>query len=486
MSHLVPFGSSAFRITLDDAWIDDVGGRIALSIALSEIAGIDDVLVTETAALIVCGTAPDDLSRAALEAATARALDLSRQRPLGPTSSRTIDVIYDGDDLDALARALSIPREEIVARHTASELVVSFLGFAPGFAYLRGLDPILSRAPRHPTPRARVPAGSVAIAAGRSAIYPAASPGGWQLLGHAVDFDPLATPLRAGERVLFRSAHEGERSRASEAAAQHPGEAIVVESVRGPSLLVDGTGLRRLADGAPPGGPLVRSSARAALDAVGGDPTDVILERCGAITIRSHATRALDLADERGRTLRLVPGQSLSFDAPRDTRVGHLAIEGGFLGAPIFGARGTMLSIARGGHEGRPLRRGDRLGLAGATPTAQHRVAPSAVDGSLRARRGPDRCDGPTITVSCTLAHASDRTGTRLVPRAPHRLETLPARTAPMIAGAIQAPPSGELIVLGPEHPVTGGYPVVGVLERDALDVLFATPLGREITLEIE
>ena len=175
MPHLVPFGSEAFRITLEDAWIDDVGGRIALSAALAEIEGVHDVLVTEVAALIVCGTAPDDdAARAALEDATARVIERSRGRPLGPTTSRTIDVVYDGEDLDPLALALSIPREEIIARHTACDLVVSFLGFAPGFAYLRGLDPILSRAPRHATPRSRVAPGSVAIAAGMSAIYPAA------------------------------------------------------------------------------------------------------------------------------------------------------------------------------------------------------------------------------------------------------------------------------------------------------------------------
>ncbi|MBN8614164.1 MAG: carboxyltransferase domain-containing protein [Deltaproteobacteria bacterium] len=486
MPHLVPFGSQAFRITLDDAWIDDVGGRIALSAALSEIGGVHDVLVTEVAALIVCGTAPEDAARAALEDATARALERSRGRPLGPTTSRTIDVVYDGEDLDPLSLALSIPREELIARHTASDLVVSFLGFAPGFAYLRGLDPVLSRAVRHATPRRRVAAGSVAIAAGMSAIYPAASPGGWQLLGHAVDFDPLAAPLRAGERVVFRAARTRAHERLAAAIPRDDVEAIVIESASGPSLLVDGTGVRRLADGAPPGGPLVRASARRALTAVAGGPADVILERYGALTIRSRAHRSFHVADERGHAHRLEPGQALSFDAPRDARVGHLAVEGGFVGAPILGGRGTMLSILRGGHEGRPLRRGDRLGLAGATPTVLSGTASTRVEGPLRARRGPDRRDGPTITVACTIAHASDRTGTRLVPRAPHRLETSTARTAPMIAGAIQAPPSGELIVLGPEHPVTGGYPVIGVLDPDALDVLFATPLGREVTLEIE
>jgi KipI family sensor histidine kinase inhibitor len=59
----------------------------------------------------------------------------------------------------------------------------AFVGFAPGFAYLTGLHPSL-HLPRRATPRTRVPAGAVAIAAGYSAVYPSASPGGWHLIGH--------------------------------------------------------------------------------------------------------------------------------------------------------------------------------------------------------------------------------------------------------------------------------------------------------------
>jgi len=60
--------------------------------------------------------------------------------------------------------------------------VVEFCGFAPGFAYLRGLPPQL-HLPRRASPRTQVPAGSVAIAAHYSAVYPNDSPGGWHLVG---------------------------------------------------------------------------------------------------------------------------------------------------------------------------------------------------------------------------------------------------------------------------------------------------------------
>jgi 5-oxoprolinase (ATP-hydrolysing) subunit B len=92
-------------------------------------------------------------------------------------------------------------------RHSAGEYVVAFLGFAPGFAYLSGLPAALS-VPRRTTPRERVPAGAVGIADAVTGIYPAALPGGWQIIGHVGDrlFDEHRTPpalLTPGDRVRF-------------------------------------------------------------------------------------------------------------------------------------------------------------------------------------------------------------------------------------------------------------------------------------------
>jgi KipI family sensor histidine kinase inhibitor len=122
----------------------------------------------------------------------------------------TVPVVYDGEDLQAVARISGISAEEVIARHTGRELVVGWLGFSPGFAYLIGLDPVL-HVPRLETPRTSVPAGSVAIAGPYSAVYPAASPGGWRLLGRTglrvwdVAADP-PTPFSPGTRVRFEAA----------------------------------------------------------------------------------------------------------------------------------------------------------------------------------------------------------------------------------------------------------------------------------------
>lgn len=100
------------------------------------------------------------------------------------TPGRTVEipVRYDGPDLAAVADACGVSTEEVVARHSAVTYDCAFCGFMPGFSYLTGLDPALWL-PRRETPRTRVPAGSVAIAADFSAVYPAESPGGWHLLG---------------------------------------------------------------------------------------------------------------------------------------------------------------------------------------------------------------------------------------------------------------------------------------------------------------
>ena len=114
-------------------------------------------------------------------------------------------VTYDGPDLDAVAVHWGCEPHEVGARHQATEFVSAFCGFSPGFAYLSGLG---HSVPRLATPRTRVPAGSVALAATWCGVYPAASPGGWLIIGHttAVLWDPgrpAPALLAPGTRVRF-------------------------------------------------------------------------------------------------------------------------------------------------------------------------------------------------------------------------------------------------------------------------------------------
>lgn len=127
--------------------------------------------------------------------------------PTARSREHRIPVRYDGLDLDSVASAARLSVEEVIKRHSARAYTVDLLGFVPGFAYLSELDSAL-QLPRRPEPRSRVPAGSVAIAAAQTAVYPLDTPGGWHLIGstETMMFDPARNPpalLAAGDIVRF-------------------------------------------------------------------------------------------------------------------------------------------------------------------------------------------------------------------------------------------------------------------------------------------
>jgi KipI family sensor histidine kinase inhibitor len=118
-----------------------------------------------------------------------------------------VPVIYDGPDLGEVASLSGLPVAEVVRLHSTAEFTVAFCGFIPGFAYLSGL-PVELQVPRRRQPRTRVEPGSVGLAGEYSGIYPRATPGGWQLIGHtsATLWDAARNPpalLTPGTRVRF-------------------------------------------------------------------------------------------------------------------------------------------------------------------------------------------------------------------------------------------------------------------------------------------
>ncbi len=125
--------------------------------------------------------------------------------PPGPLLE--VPTVYDGADLGQVAALWGVGAAEAVAIHSGFEYQVAFCGFAPGFGYLTGL-PERYQVPRLASPRASVPAGSVALAGGYTGVYPRSSPGGWQLLGRTglVLWDTGREPaalLAPGTRVRF-------------------------------------------------------------------------------------------------------------------------------------------------------------------------------------------------------------------------------------------------------------------------------------------
>lgn len=126
----------------------------------------------------------------------------------------TIPVVYDGPDLESVAEQCGLTPAEVIEEHTKTEHSVAFFGFAPGFAYIDGLSPKLNL-PRRDTPRTSIPAGSVAIAANQSVVYPGDTPGGWHLIGRTTTrlWNLEETPpakFISGDNIIFEAAG-GER-----------------------------------------------------------------------------------------------------------------------------------------------------------------------------------------------------------------------------------------------------------------------------------
>jgi inhibitor of KinA len=130
---------------------------------------------------------------------------------LPPRGAIEIPVCYGGElgpDLVLVAQHAGVSEEEVISLHTGRDYRVFLVGFVPGFAYMGPVDPKLAL-PRRTNPRTRVPAGSVAIAAGQTGIYPVEIPGGWHIIGRTPvrPFDESRSEpslFHPGDRVTFR------------------------------------------------------------------------------------------------------------------------------------------------------------------------------------------------------------------------------------------------------------------------------------------
>lgn len=189
---VLPVGAGARLVE-----VDDTGEAVALAAWAREHRLAADV-VAGAATVLLDG----------LAAGAEAALETWRHDPTpAPAREVSVPVTYDGADLDAVARQWGMTTAEVVATHTGTGFTATFCGFAPGFAYLAGLPDDLA-VPRLTTPRPVVPAGSVALAGTWCGVYPSASPGGWQLIGHTTArlWDVATQPpalLAPGTRVSF-------------------------------------------------------------------------------------------------------------------------------------------------------------------------------------------------------------------------------------------------------------------------------------------
>lgn len=205
-------------LLVEGAPADGLTNRAVLALAraldAAALPGVEPAIPAICSLLI-----PFDPLRVRYEALVERVRTLVAEvAPLPETPRRIVEVpvCYGGSygpDLEAVARALGLTPAEVVAQHCGALYRVLLIGFAPGFPYLGPL-PARLQLPRRATPRTAVPAGSVAIAADLSGIYPARLPGGWHLIGWTALalFDPARDPpatLAPGDGVRFVPQPEG-------------------------------------------------------------------------------------------------------------------------------------------------------------------------------------------------------------------------------------------------------------------------------------
>lgn len=517
-----------------------------------EHPGVEEVIVgARTVGLLV---APGSDPRAVLQAALSR-LCLAVTEPenpgvLGPGGlaprTVTIPVDYDGPDLDPTAAELGMPPTEVARRHSASTWTVDFLGFSPGFAYLSGGDPALW-VPRLKSPRVSVPAGSVAIAAGMTAVYPQPTPGGWRIIGSTrlALFDarqPNPSLLQPGDRVVFRASTSrggtGSTLRSTPPSAP-PASGRPEMGVSSPatgdtrtaSLTSLASGYVKVLDagtastvqdrgrrgyghlGVPRAGAADAGSAARANALVGNPGAGALIESLVApattgLVLRLGAPRTVAVCGARAEvTVDGIPARQdvpLHLGAGAEIRIGramsglrvYVAISGGIDVEPVLGSRSTDTLSGLGPA---PLQPGDvlALGASGKFTTAGPALPAPALPAPgevirLRVTRGPrydwlDRSGRETLPGALfEVSSATDRTGVRLAGPPITLAEDAQLPSEALVAGAVEVAGGGSAIVMLRNHPTTGGYPVVAVVDDPDIDLLAQCPPGVRIRFVFE
>ncbi|WP_453984511.1 5-oxoprolinase subunit B/C family protein [Brevibacterium casei] len=445
----------------------------------------------------------------------------------GDERSVSIDVVYDGEDLAEVAELLGVSPAEVIARHQRARWQVAFSGFAPGFGYLAGDDPLFD-VPRRSSPRTRVPVGSVALAGEFTGVYPRSSPGGWQLIGRTdavlwdLDRDPPALfvpgtvvtfvdarreTVRTAERTnapdqvagdaasadgqgaAEPQAHDSAPAASASVTVVQPGLQLLIEDLGRPgfaSMGVSGAGAadrgallaaNRLVGNAEGAACLESFGGGVVLD-VTGDGVAAVTGAGGPLTVTSAAGTVF--RPHLGEAFSLVDGDRIELGAVTKGVRRYLAIRGGIAAPTALGSA----SADTLGHLGPDaLTAGDTVGLNDPR-TAPHLVDPGPRLGEEPTLPAPGDLVELTVTLGprddwftaagietllsqeWTVTHESDRVGLRLsgdVPLERARSGELPSEGA--VTGALQVPPNGQPVLFGPDHPLTGGYPIIGSVE---------------------
>jgi KipI family sensor histidine kinase inhibitor len=207
-----PAGDAGFLLEVGTRADEETSNRVLLlaESLRGRLAGLPDLEVVPAYTSVLVSARPGMLDETRLRSLV-QGMESSDVEPAAPSGDvYVIPVVYGaeyGPDLDVVAELNGLSADEVVERHASVAYRIYCLGFSPGFPFLGGLPDSLST-PRLPTPRVRVPAGSVGIGGRQTGVYPTATPGGWRIIGRTplVLFDPARTPpvdYRPGDRLRF-------------------------------------------------------------------------------------------------------------------------------------------------------------------------------------------------------------------------------------------------------------------------------------------
>lgn len=520
-----PVGTRAVLAELDG--LQDV---LALQDMLykSPLPGQVDVLAAAETVMVVGESA------AATRAIGARLMELELFAPEVTDSGLVvIDTVYDGDDLADVAELTGLSLEGVVAAHTGQVWTVAFAGFAPGFGYMVGENEALT-VPRRSSPRTAVPAGSVALGGQYSAVYPRRSPGGWQLIGRTGarmwDLDRAQPALvRPGDRVQYRAVREvvtASDSPVGEPDKEHHTESGLRILNPGAQSLIQDLGRRGFGPlGVSAAGALDRASLRRANRLVGNAPSAAAIESVnGGLTVEAVGDQVIAVAGapstltiqspsrveseesddgDRPGAMRTVPmatpfalldGEVLTLGAPESGFRNYVGIRGGVDVPEVLGSRSadTMSGIGPGPlMAGQELRVGEyTVSTAVGEPELQPEF-PGAGVTVLDVVPGPraDWFEPEALDSLCDqewlVTPQSNRVGMRLdgTPLKRTREGELPSEGT--MAGALQIPPAGLPVLFLADHPITGGYPVIGVVRDEHLDLAAQVPIGGKIRFRL-
>lgn len=448
-----------------------------------------------------------------------------------------IDTVYDGEDLAEVGQLTGLGADGVIAAHTGQVWTVAFAGFAPGFGYMVGENQALE-VPRRSSPRTAVPAGSVALAGNYSAVYPRKSPGGWQLIGRTGakmwDLDrpepALASP---GHRVRFRAVRDvvTMNTAPSDDATRDSSQQALPATTSG--LRVLSPGIHSLIEdlgrqghsalGVSAAGALDRASLRRANRLVGNAPSAAAIETvAGGLRVQAIGDQVLAVAgapsaltvvtpsaspdeetgdtEDRQRTVpvaapfALLDGEILTVGVPDAGFRSYVAVRGGVDVPAVLGSRSTDTMSGIGP---KPLAAGQLLPSGGAAESGvvgSPEIQPDYPSGGVTVLDivpGPraDWFDQAALDSLCaqdwTVKPESNRVGMRLqgTPLKRSRAGELPSEGT--VAGAIQMPPEGLPVLFLADHPITGGYPVIGVVVDHQLDLAAQVPIGGSIRFRI-